>query len=353
LIVDVAVIGGGPAGCATVLALRQRGVRDVLLVDAGDNEAVRVGESIPPESRLLLERLDVWDEFLHEGHEPCLGSCSVWGDETPGYNDFLFNPHGTGWHLDRRRFDALLARKAVERGVVSWSGTRFDGIERSDVGFVVQTTNGAVAARFVVDATGVSARVARLLGATRRMHDGLTYVAGFLEASAEISRLTLLEATEHGWWYAARLPERKVAVGFASDPEIVRDEALHERDAWLARLHATRHLSRELAGCALVSADLVVRTALSSLLEPACGDGWLAVGDAAASYDPISSQGIYKALADGLQAAEAIVCGTPASDHAARFDEYLAVRNYFYERERRWPSAPFWLRRRARVTLPA
>jgi len=189
-------------------------------------------------------------------------------------------------------------------------------------------------------------------------------VAAFLEVpgSAALSRLTLLEAVESGWWYAARLPERRVAVAIASDPEIIKHDALHRKDVWLTRLRETRHLWGELAGCAPTPESLMVRTALSFRLDHACGPGWLAVGDAASSYDPIASQGIYKALLDGLEAAEAIAAwlggeagALDALDDydaaiAERFEDYLANRNYFYARERRWPAAPFWARRRSRAT---
>lgn len=338
----------------------------MLLVEAGDYEAVRIGESIPPESRLLLEKLGIWQDFLSEGHEPCLGSCSLWGNDAPGYNDFLFNPHGTGWHLDRRRFDAFLARKTVEGGVELWDRTRYDGAGLlGEQGFALRLTTAVgprtVITRFVVDGTGSRSKLARSMRATRRFHDRLSYVATFLElpASSVPSRLTLLEAVEYGWWYAALLPDRPVAVAVASDPEIVKKEALHRSDVWLTRLRETKYLYGELSGCPAHD-GMVLRSALSFLLDNPCGRGWLAVGDAASSYDPISSQGIYKALLDGLQAAEAIAAWLAgeagALDRyqaaiAARFDDYLRIRNYFYEREQRWPSAPFWARRRARATV--
>lgn len=367
---QVVVLGGGPAGSATALALRRRGISGVLLVEAGvveDTAAVRIGESIPPESRLLLEKLGIWQGFLAAGHEPCLGSCSVWGGDEPGYNDFLFNPHGHGWHLDRGRFDAWLARRAADEGVEIRDRTRYDGVEACKGGFALRLTTAEVSrtvtTRFVVDATGSASRFARSMGAIRRFHDRLSYVAAFLEvpASITVSRLTLLEAVEYGWWYAARLPERRVAVALASDPEIVKQEGLHRQDAWLARLRETRHLSDELIDCRPAHGGTVLRTAPSFVLDRPCGTGWLAVGDAASSYDPISSQGIYKALLDGLEAAEpiarwlgdAIDAAGPLDDYAAavaaRFADYLGNRNYFYEIERRWPAAPFWLRRRSRV----
>ena len=36
------------------------------------------------------------------------------------------------------------------------------------------------------------------------------------------------------------------------------------------------------------------------------GDGWVAAGDAACAFDPLSGQGIFKALDGGMRAAEAV-----------------------------------------------
>ncbi|MDQ3742321.1 MAG: tryptophan 7-halogenase, partial [Actinomycetota bacterium] len=121
---DVAIAGGGPAGCATAIALRGAGVERVLLAEASTGDGARVGESIPPDTRLVLDRLGVTARFEADGHEPCLGSCSAWGDAELGYNDFLFNPHGHGWHLDRRRFDASLAAEAKAAGAEVAAGWR-------------------------------------------------------------------------------------------------------------------------------------------------------------------------------------------------------------------------------------
>ena len=357
---DVAVLGGGPAGCATAVALRRRGVGRVLVVER-ELDAVRIGESIPPESRLLLEQLGLWSAFTADGHEPCLGSCSVWGGDAPGYNDFLFNPHGTGWHLDRSRFDALLARAASEAGAELRVGCRFDAAQRDAGGFVLRLTTRAgaavVRARFVVDATGSRARFATAVGARRHLHDRLSCAAAVLAlpAASSFSRLTMLEAVEGGWWYAARLLGARAAVAVASDPEYLTQRALHTREGWLAELARTTHLSPALAGCTFADDAIVVRTAPSSLLDPVAGEGWLAVGDAASAYDPISSQGIYKALLDALEAAKILAARVHGEDRdvapyeaavAARFADYLANRNYFYDAERRWPDAAFWRRRR-------
>ena len=99
---------------------------------------------------------------------------------------------------------------------------------------------------------------------------------------------------------------------------------------------------------------LASRPRTASALTPPAGDGWLAAGDAALSFDPLSSQGLFNALYTGLASAEAADRalsgdGSALSDYAARLAEIDAVyrRNLraWYELERRWPDQEFWRRR--------
>lgn len=354
---EVVVVGGGPAGCATALGLAQRGVTRVLVTEAGSYEDPRVGECLLPDTRPLLERLGVWDDFRAQGHEPCLGSRSSWGSEEFGYNDFVFNPLGHGWHLDRRVFDASLARRVAELGARLCTGAKFMGCDRSPSDGLRLRFGGPgkamqeVRARFVVDATGKRSAVARRMGARTLDHDRLVSVYGFFDTppSADRLRLTMLEAVEYGWWYAARLPGRRLAAAVTCDPATVRRLRLHEAAHWLNRLRETRLLGPGRGFGTL--ANLLVCTTPSFRLDAAAGDRWLAVGDAASPYDPICSQGIHKALADGLDAANAVADRLDGDRAAlenyrerieARHNDYAIMRQYLYDLENRWPSSPFW-----------
>ncbi len=363
---DVLILGGGPAGCATALSLAQQGVSRVLLVDPARQGQFRVGESVPPDFRILLDELGLWDEFLKENHEPSLGSCSSWGADELGYNDFLFNPLGNGWHLDRARFDGFLARKAAERGTEISYGMRFNGCERlPQVGWRLRLAGNdgsarTAVARFVVDATGMQSGVARYMGARRDLLDQLLCVAAFFELpdSARFSRLTMLEAVEYGWWYAAKLPNARLVVVVASDPPIVKRIGLHSRDGWLERLAATNHIAVATCGSRLIADTQLTRTAPSFLLDKVVGDRWLAVGDAASSFDPISSQGIHKAVSNGDRAGKAIAAHLRGNDRqlvgydssvTLRFQDYSRIRQYFYGLEKRWPASSFWMKRQAQT----
>jgi flavin-dependent dehydrogenase len=92
----------------------------------------------------------------------------------------------------------------------------------------------------------------------------------------------------------------------------------------------------------------------TTIAEPAAGPDWFAVGDAACSLDPLSSQGICQALELGTAVSEAALSrfagsGTAAGQYEAivreRFARYLSARFHYYHRERRWLDSTFWQRR--------
>ncbi len=363
---DVVVIGAGPAGSATALRLAHHGIGRVLLANAGGFDGPRIGESIPPDTGRLLAELGLLPGFLAQGHERCLGSCSSWGDDALGYNDFVTNPHGNGWHLDRNRFDAFLAHEAAGRGARLEPGWRLDAAERRPAGgwqLTFQTTGGRtrrtrrINAGIVVDATGQRACFARLAGGRRRVADRLICIAGRfrLASGSSLEKLTVLEARSYGWWYAARLQDGEAVVAVTTDPATCGLRTLRHPVSWLCHLARTRHLGARLDGSAFVPEGLRAWPASSFRLDPAYGEDWLAVGDAAGAYDPLTSQGIYKALAGGLQAGDAIArrLSGEAPDFAAygeglarSWEEYQRLRSHLYAREARWPDQPFWQARR-------
>ncbi len=96
--------------------------------------------------------------------------------------------------------------------------------------------------------------------------------------------------------------------------------------------------------------------ATSSTLERVTGANWLAVGDAAMAVDPLSAQGIYRALESGIEAAGVIASPQAEKEQATRdyevrlqrtFRRYLRTRAEYYRREMRWPQSEFWTRRRS------
>src|SRR5262249_39649411 len=138
---EVVVVGGGPAGTAAAIALTRIG-RPVLMVERSRYDRERIGETLPPSARIPLARLDVWDRFMRQAHTPSPATISAWGRDDIDENHFIGNPYGHGWHLDRRRFDGMLASIARTCGARVALESRVTACVRRGSGFDVEYIRG-------------------------------------------------------------------------------------------------------------------------------------------------------------------------------------------------------------------
>ena len=94
--------------------MKQLSKRTILVTERQYYGIKRAGESIPAETQSLFKQLNFWQEFLNDGHDPCLGSCSAWGNAELDCNGYLFNPMGHGWHLKALLAIAFLQKKQTK-----------------------------------------------------------------------------------------------------------------------------------------------------------------------------------------------------------------------------------------------
>ena len=224
---DVLVFGAGPAGSTAALNLAP--LRRVALVEPRTEVPRRIGESLLPAASRLLGDMGILDSFQVEAHSPYYGNRSSWDLLTGAKPDFLRDPDGHGWHLDRPRFEAWLRRMAVERGSVLFAPARMEAIERGGDSWEVLLTTEAgavpIVAGVVIDATGRGAHVARRLGASRCTQDRLVCGWVCLEIAGEQTSghgagFTHIQATEDGWWYTAPIPGNRRMLAFHTDSDL-------------------------------------------------------------------------------------------------------------------------------------
>lgn len=360
------VLGAGPSGSAAAAELARHGFSTALIGRSG-NQRANVGECLPPSIRPQLEKACVWEEFLRAGHVPSVGIRSIWGSPVPADRDFLFSPYGSGWHIDRGRFDAMMRDSALRSGTEWLECHALRDVERIPSGWRLRFTSSLgdyhVEAPLVVDATGRSSVFARRAGATRRSLDHMVGVAGYFPsraATASIEPVILVEAVENGWWYTAPLPGEKLIAVFMTEAEFIQRHKLTQTGPWLELLDATVAQSRRIRehGCGLDSEIRVVQ-AESSFLDRIVDDCWLAAGDAAAAFDPLSSQGITAAVSSGLRAAQTAIAWFGGDDKSPldyadgmrrEYAEYLTNRSLYYRMEQRWPESSFWKMRQKAPT---
>ena len=154
---DVAIAGGGPAGAIAALTLVSVGA-DVVLIEGSRYAEPRVGEMLPPSARPLLVRLGVWETVAALGAKRSHGHESAWGGPELAARPFIFHPHGHGWHLDRARFDAMLAARAADAGAHLLDGVQVSRCDQTpENSFELKLRNGdasdsTLSARAVIDA---------------------------------------------------------------------------------------------------------------------------------------------------------------------------------------------------------
>jgi len=356
--VDVFVVGAGPAGATAALNLAP--TRRVALIDLRAQPRARLGESLPPAARRLLTDMGLWDSFLAQRHSPCYGNRSVWGSPELVEADFLRDPDGHGWHVDRARFDLWLRGVAVRRGATLKAPAQLESIDwDGDCWRARVATPGGpteLIARVVIDAGGRASPVGRSLGARRQLGDKL--VCGWLCGKARPTHrgagFTYVEAAEDGWWYAAPMPGGRRVLAFHTDFDLPASRLVADPQKLLERAAVNPELAALLSQTGFTLEQSGFSAAHSALLQPFAGPAWFAVGDAACSFDPLSSQGLLNALYTGLAAAEA--ADRHLSGERDALSEYLLTMDYvyaayqrhlihWYAAETRWSDRPFWQRR--------
>jgi flavin-dependent dehydrogenase len=378
------VAGAGPAGSAAALDLSRRGL-SVALIEQDRYETRRIGETLPPMIRQQLTALGVWERFLECGPLPSYGIRSAWEEPALRHQDFIQNPYGCGWHVDRARFDAMLACAAAQAGAAQFLSARLRSCMKSEDGVWTLKVAQAgailsVSSRMLVDATGRKAILASRLGAKTDVADRLIGAVSFCENS-ETAQWTLIEAVEDGWWYSVPLPGAptssreeppRTATPPRAKPARVGDPGagdpgagmvfayMTDSDLWLEtarkwdELLELAPLTFERAGSRPIPPPSQIVSAASVVRCPVTGPGWMAIGDAALAFDPLSGQGVFKSIETGIRCGSAIA-GFFGGDLGAlaeyetwvneTYQSYLSTHAQFYSRVVRWPESQFWKRR--------
>lgn len=358
---EVIIGGGGPAGAAAALTLAKLG-RRVLLANAASHRRVRAGESYAAAAKPLLADLGVMAAFRQAQHLACYGTVSLWGTHEPHATASLHGLQGCSHQLDRDAFDTMLLAAAKAAGATVSEQSRAALTDARTEGTQEVELSGPggfrrVSCDWLLDATGRPAALSRRLGARRRRIDRLVaFQTRLMPATGtDQDASAIVEAARSGWWYSTLLPGGERLACFFTDADLAHDTGLRSVAGFMASLEGTRVIASLVRRHGYSCREAPRGTdASTAWLDVAAGPRWLAIGEAAISFDPLSARGVASALHAGLCAAHAVHAalggdtrgiGRHLLHQRAIVCNYLRQVHDVYSWERRWPRSDFWRRR--------
>lgn len=302
---DVAIIGGGLAGCSAAIRLGQRGLR-VVLCEASDYPHHKVcGEFMSPGCRRQLDELGVAEAVMHAGAARISESLI----STPDGTHWQTQLPGAGIGISRHFLDEQLMQRAQTVGVEVRTRTRIVKVEGSlDKGFTLHTRRReTLTAKTVIGAYGKRSNVDNALQRqflqTRQPFVGLKQHAHNLPIPNRVE----LHTFEGGYCGMSEIEDGRTNICLLVREDVFRQRGNGSIEAFIDWMQAQNPLLAE----RLSRAELCWERWLSIAQVPFLSkslvqDDVLMSGDAAGMITPLTGDGMEIALQSGELVAEHI-----------------------------------------------
>lgn len=347
---DCLIVGGGPGGAALALHLAQRDVA-VALVDHGRAHYSGPFETVLASTKSIWDRMGLLQSVAAGVAVDPLRHGAIWGNQELQWRQ----DEEAGLLLRRGVFDAALRATANAAGAEVYEGAR---AERVADGWQWTADDGEtilLQPKLLAYATGRAALPC--LPKTQPVGPKTTAVTVLGEPADDDRGSAVVEAVRDGWIWT-HVP----ATGEASAAVLVDRELLKGRKTE----DVIEQMFAEASGPAARLRDWRVAHANDATMwKRDVASDCLLLGDAAATIDPLASQGVEKAVSAAEHASVVIATALEHPEWWARLRAlhtrwehglqaaHSRSANAFYEVESRFASEPFWQQRQAMAPEPA
>jgi flavin-dependent dehydrogenase len=313
--IDVLVIGGGPAGSTAATLLARKGF-SVTLLEREHFPRFQIGESLLPYNNDLLERLGVALPMAEGNFTPKYGAGFVTADGALGYTfrfrDNLPEAYHSAFQVKRAEFDELLLRNAQSNGVDVREGVAVTAVDLDDPNRATVTCgNGErIEARFVVDATGHAAFLGNRVGHKMDVEE-LKKVAVFAHyknvprPEGRDAGNTLIVVLRDAWFWLIPVSADTMSVGLVVNRDHLLRCGLQPDELLMRTIAGAPYLAERMKEAERVS-PVYVRRDFSFMMSRRAGRNFALAGDAAGFLDPIFSTGVFMAMKSADMVADAV-----------------------------------------------
>jgi len=319
---DVVIVGGGPAGLTLGCYLVGAGV-PCLVLERVHHPRPHVGESLMPATIRILREIG-FHEVVEASDFPRSGGVvyhAKGADSFPvSYGEFPQEgvDQAYTYHVDRAKFDVLLLKHAETLGCKIVQGAAVQRVLFDVAGAatgVLASVGGEpleIPARVVVDAGGRGTLIGRQLQLRREhgvldqfaLHAWLLDVDRGARRTEDYTHIYFLPDVG-GWAWQAPISEDITSVGIVAAKQAFKRSGLDVDGFFVSSFQYNPALARAMAHARLLN-HISGDANFGYRLDRVCGDGWLAIGDAARFLDPVFSSGVSVAMHTAREASERI-----------------------------------------------
>jgi flavin-dependent dehydrogenase len=316
-IVDVLVIGAGPAGSVAAAIVKKYGL-NVKMVEKLKFPRFVIGESLLPRSMEAFDDAGFLPALNERGFQQKFGAKFVRGNKICDFNfsDQFTQGWSWTWQVPREDFDLLLADEVQRMGIplefeTGVTDIKFDGSNSVTTVIDKEGNEKQIAAKFIIDASGYGRVIPQLFNLDRpsNLPPRKTLFTHILDTKRndydEPNRIIIIDHAPEVWIWVIPFSNGYTSVGFVGNPDFF-DQFTGTPEERLRQAIATNNHIAARFDNATFRFEPRTLEGWSKTTDKFFGDGFVLTGNVTEFLDPIFSSGVTLAVSSSQLAAHLV-----------------------------------------------
>jgi flavin-dependent dehydrogenase len=330
--VDVAIVGGGPAGSTTGAFLAKHNPDlKVAIFERETFPRDHVGESQLPAIGAILHEMGAWDKVEAANFPIKIGATFRWGkskelwffdflgeefQDLPRPSKFEGQRQFTALQVDRAVYDKILLDHAESLGCNVYQGTKIAKVHRQgDAVTSLELDSGEqVTARYYLDCSGHTGTIRRAMGIQSDYPSNLQNVAfwdywqdaKWAESIGNGGTRVQVMSLSYGWIWFIPISPTRTSIGLITPAAYYKECGLRPEQLYAQAIQEEERIA-DLIKDAKRENKFATTKDWSFVARRQYGDNWFLVGESSGFADPVLAAGLSITHVAGREAAFTIL----------------------------------------------